>query len=63
MSNKVIGLALIVFGIVLFVWGYNMYSSADLEANTVIPPFRAWVGMIVGAINVFVGVLKLKSKV
>lgn len=62
MNNKMMGLGLIIFGIVLFVWGYNIYSSANLEANSVIPPFRAWVGMIVGTINVFVGVLKLNSK-
>ncbi|WP_160063613.1 DUF3185 family protein [Psychromonas sp. L1A2] len=62
MNNKVMGLVLIVFGIILFLWGYDVYRSQEIEASSVIPPLRAWVGMVVGAINVFVGVLKLKSK-
>jgi len=62
MNNKVMGLALIVFGIILFVWGFNMSSAADIKATTNIPPLSSWVGMIVGGINVFVGILKLNSK-
>ena len=62
MNNKVMGLVLIVFGFILFVWGYDVYSAQEVEASSAIPPLRAWVGMVVGAINVFVGVLKLKSK-
>jgi len=62
MNNKVMGLGLIVFGVILFIWGYDAYNSTELEANSVIPPLRALVGMIMGPINIFVGVLKLKSK-
>ncbi|MEL0627995.1 DUF3185 family protein [Psychromonas aquatilis] len=61
MNNKMMGILLIVFGGMLFVWGYNMYDASTLDVNSNIPPFRAWVGMIVGGINVFVGFLKLKQ--
>ena len=56
------GVLLIVFGLMLLVWGYEIYSSPDPEASTTIPPFQAWVGMIVGTVNIFVGIIKLKSK-
>ncbi len=63
MNNKYIGILLIVIGVALFVWGYNIYDSAGAQISRAFSgnvPAKAWVGMIGGAICIAVGALRLK---
>lgn len=52
----------LIFGIALFIWGYNIYGSAGSQVSQTLSgdtPIEAWAGMISGAIFVATGVLKL----
>jgi len=63
MNNKIIGLILIVIGIALAVWGYNVYESAGSKIGRVLSgdtPIEAWVGLVGGAICIVVGIFKVK---
>lgn len=63
MRKKVIGAALIIIGIALIVWGYNIYDSASSQISRALSgdvPLEAWAGLVGGAICVVVGVLRLK---
>lgn len=63
MKSKYIGLVLIVVGIALTAWGYNIYDSASSQITRALSgdaPLEAWAGMVGGAICVVVGALKLK---
>jgi uncharacterized membrane protein YidH (DUF202 family) len=63
MNNKFIGIILIIVGVALAVWGYNIYDSAGSQVSRALSgdaPIEAWAGMIGGAICVAIGVFKLK---
>lgn len=63
MINKVIGIALILVGVALAVWGYNIYDSASSQISRAFSgdtPLEAWAGMVGGGLCVFVGLLKVK---
>ena len=63
MSNKYIGIVLIVVGVALAVWGYNSYDSVGSQISRTFSgdaPIEAWVGMVGGAICVVIGILKVK---
>ena len=63
MSNKIIGVVLIVIGVALVAWGYNIYDSAGSQFSRALSgdtPIEAWAGMVGGAICVVLGVFKLK---
>lgn len=63
MNDKLVGLLLIIMGIALMVWGYDKYDSVSSQASRIIGggvPIESWVGLIGGAINIFVGVMKVK---
>jgi len=63
MNNKIIGIVLIVIGIALIVWGYDVYSAATSQLSRAFSgdtPIEAWAGMIGGAICVLVGIKKFK---
>ncbi|BDX07525.1 DUF3185 family protein [Planctobacterium marinum] len=63
MNNKVIGIAMIVIGVALGVWGYDIYDSASAQISRTFSgdtPIEAWVGMVGGAILILVGILRLK---
>ncbi len=63
MNNKVIGLILIVIGIALIAWGYNVYDSAGSQVSRALSgdtPIEAWAGLVGGAICVIFGILKVK---
>ena len=63
MKNKYIGIVLLVVGIALVAWGYNIYDSAGSQITRAISgdvPFEAWAGMVGGAISIVVGILKMK---
>ena len=63
MKNKHIGIILIIAGVALAVWGYNIYDSAGSQITRAISgdvPIEAWVGMVGGAICVVLGIYKIK---
>ncbi|TEW54869.1 DUF3185 family protein [Psychromonas sp. RZ22] len=63
MNNKVLGIILIVAGIALILWGYNIYDSASSQVTRTLSgdsPIQAWLGMGGGAIAVLFGITKLK---
>jgi uncharacterized membrane protein YidH (DUF202 family) len=63
MSNKVIGIILIVVGVALAAWGYNIYNSAGSQFSRALSgdaPIEAWAGMAGGVICIVFGILKVK---
>ena len=63
MNNKTIGIALIVVGVALAAWGYNIYDSAGSQISRAISgdaPLEAWAGMVGGVISTMIGILKVK---
>ncbi|ASP47085.1 DUF3185 family protein [Cognaticolwellia beringensis] len=63
MNNKIIGIVLIIVGVALTLWGYNIYDSASSQVTRAVngdTPIEAWVGMVGGVISVLVGIRKLK---
>ncbi len=63
MNDKYIGIVLIVVGVALAVWSYNIYDSAGSQISRALSgdtPLEAWAGMVGGAICVLLGVLKVK---
>ncbi len=59
MNTRLMGLLHIIMGIALVVWGYGIYDVGTEQINSAIP-LQAWIGFIVGAMNIFVGITKLK---
>jgi hypothetical protein len=54
---------LIVIGVALAIWGYNIYDSAGSKIGRALSgetPVEAWAGMVGGAICLLIGILKLK---
>lgn len=63
MNNKSIGIVLIVVGVALAAWGYNIYDSAGSQIGMAFSgdaPIEAWAGMVGGAICIIFGILKVK---
>mgnify|MGYP000514839468 CR=1 FL=1 len=63
MSNRIIGIVLIIVGVALVLWGYNIYDSAGSKIGRAISgdtPIEAWVGMVGGAICLIIGITKVK---
>ena len=63
MKNKQIGIVLVIVGIALIVWGYNIYDSAGSQISRAFSgnaPIEAWAAMIGGAICAAFGISKLK---
>lgn len=63
MNKKYIGIVLIVVGVALAVWGYNVYDSAGSQISRALSgdaPIEAWLGMVGGAILTLFGILKVK---
>lgn len=63
MNNKILGIVLIVIGVALAAWGYDVYDSASAQISRTFSgdtPIEAWAGMVGGAILVLVGILRLK---
>lgn len=63
MNKKYLGIVLVVVGVALAVWGYNIYDSAGSQISRALSgdaPLEAWAGMVGGAICIIIGVLKLK---
>jgi hypothetical protein len=63
MNNKIIGAVLVVAGVALALWGYNIYDSASSQLTRTLngdTPIEAWAGMAGGAIAILAGIIKLK---
>jgi len=63
MNNKTIGIVLIVVGVALAAWGYNVYDSMGSQVSRALSgdtPIEAWAGMVGGAICLVLGILKAK---
>ena len=63
MNNRIIGIILIVVGIALTLWGYDVYESAGSQISRVFSgdtPMEAWLGLVGCAICIIVGVRKVK---
>ena len=63
MNNKIIGITLIIAGVVLAMWGYNIYDSAASQVTRALSgdtPIEAWGGMVGGVISVLIGITRIK---
>ena len=63
MNNKIIGIVLIIVGVALALWGYNIYDSASSQIGRALSgdtPMEAWAGMVGGAICLVIGIFKVK---
>ena len=63
MNNKIIGIVLIIVGVVLAMWGYDIYDSASSQLSRALSgdtPIEAWAGMVGGVVCVLVGITRLK---
>jgi len=63
MNNKYIGIILIIIGVALAFWGYNIYDSAASHLSRALSgdtPIEALAGMVGGAICVAIGIYKVK---
>lgn len=63
MNNRYIGIVLIIVGVALIIWGYNIYDSAGSQLTRAFNgsiPVKAWVGMVGGAICLLTGIIKVK---
>ena len=63
MRKKHLGIVLIVIGVALAAWGFNIYDSVGSQIGRAFSgnaPLEAWAGMVLGAICIVIGVLKVK---
>ncbi|AOW76780.1 hypothetical protein A3Q34_07895 [Colwellia sp. PAMC 20917] len=63
MNNKIIGITLIIIGVAVAIWGYNIYDSASAQLTRTLSgdtPVEAWAGMIGGVIAVVIGITRVK---
>lgn len=63
MNNKIIGIVLIIIGVALAMWGYEIYDSAGSQVSRAFSgdaPLKAWAGMIGGAVCLLIGITKVK---
>jgi len=62
-NGKVIGIALLIIGIGLLFWGYDIYDSAGSQVSRAIggeAPTKAYALLIGGAVCAVLGILKIK---
>ena len=63
MSNKILGIILIIAGTGLAFWGYDIYDSASSQFSRAFSgetPIEAWAGMVGGAICIVIGITRIK---
>ncbi len=62
-NGKIIGIALIIIGVALAFWGYDVYDSASSQLTRAVSgdtPVEAYAGMAGGLLCVLVGIMKVK---
>jgi uncharacterized membrane protein YidH (DUF202 family) len=63
MNNKIIGIVLVVVGVALALWGYDVFDSASSQISRAFSgdtPIEAWFGMVGGVICAAVGISKVR---
>ncbi|MCW8878135.1 MAG: DUF3185 family protein [Kangiellaceae bacterium] len=63
MNKKVIGIVLIIIGVALGIWGYDIYDSAGSQVGRALggdTPIEAWAGMVGGVVCLIIGITKVK---
>ena len=63
MKNKYIGIVLLIIGVALVAWGYNIYDSVGSQVSRAFSggtSMKAWIGMVGGAVCIVTGILKIK---
>ena len=63
MSNKLLGFVLIVIGVAVALWGYDVFNSASSQISRAFngdTPIEAWLGMAGGVICIAVGISKVR---
>ncbi|SET42617.1 DUF3185 family protein [Thalassotalea agarivorans] len=63
MNKRVIGIILIIVGVALAYWGYDLYESAGSQMTRAFDgdaPLEAWAAMIGGILLVLFGIGKVK---
>ncbi|MGK0305524.1 MAG: uncharacterized membrane protein YidH (DUF202 family) [Gammaproteobacteria bacterium] len=63
MNNKIIGIVLIVIGVALALWGYDVFNSASSQISRAFSgdtPIEAWLGMVGGVICAAIGISKIR---
>ncbi|WP_068547731.1 DUF3185 family protein [Thalassotalea crassostreae] len=63
MNSKIIGIVLIIAGVALAIWGYNLYDSAGSQVSRAFSgdaPLESWAAMIGGVVCVLLGIAKVK---
>lgn len=61
--NKIIGIVLIVVGVALALWGYDIFDSASSQISRAFngdTPLEAWLGMAGGVICIAAGISKVR---
>ncbi|GGW75751.1 DUF3185 family protein [Alteromonas halophila] len=61
--GKIIGIVLIIIGVALAIWGYDVYDSASSQLERAFSgdtPMEAWLGMVGGAVCILIGIVKVK---
>lgn len=62
-NNKIIGIVLIIVGVALAYWGYDVYDSAGSQVTRALSgdtPIKAYAAMGGGVLCVLLGILKVK---
>ena len=63
MNSKMIGIILIIIGVALSIWGYNIYDSVGSQLNRSLTgdgSTKAWAAMVGGTILTVLGIYKVK---
>ena len=63
MNSKIIGIVLIIVGVALALWGYNIYDSPGSQIARALngdAPVEAWAAMVGGLICLTIGIIKVK---
>ncbi|WMN12257.1 DUF3185 family protein [Marivirga salinae] len=63
MNKKLIGIILIVAGVALAIWGYDVYDSAGSQISRAFSgdtPIEAWIGMVGGGLCIILGIKQLR---
>jgi hypothetical protein len=63
MNNKIIGIALLIVGVALMIWGYNAYDSVGSQVTRAFGgnvSIEAVVGLGGGLVCIVLGIIRIK---